>query len=202
MVVTLDVGHACKLRPVAIALADADDRVRLPAGLVFAHEDDVADLDFGCGNLDGIEEIAQAQGLGHGLVEASQHLVEVVFALLAGLRDIVPSVHIPVLVVGDLPAADDLPAVDDVDAVVSLVAEVLEAVDAHARRAAEEVAHHLRDPRPAVVVGARGTVPLQLAVPKQRLHRVATAVPVEVQRQLLVRCRDDCPVSHGLASLV
>lgn len=132
MIVVLDVRNTGHITPVAHALAEADDGVGFPAGLVLAHEHDVTDADVGDGNLDGIEEGAELELGGHGSVEASQHVVEIIFALLAGLRELAPARDVVIVVVLLLDATDDPPAVDDVDAVVSLVAEAVEPVDAHA----------------------------------------------------------------------
>ncbi len=132
VVVARDVGDAGHVGSVVHALAEADDGVDLPRGLEIAHEHEIANADVGDGHLDGIEEGAEPKLGGHGLIEASQHVVEVVLVLLAGLRELMPARDVVVAIELLLDAADDLPAVDDVDAVVALVAEPVESVDAHA----------------------------------------------------------------------
>ncbi len=115
--------------------------------------------------------------------------------------DVVPVLANATELVGDLlfvelDAVDDLPSVDDVDSVVALVAQTIEAVDSEAQGAAEEVAHYLGHSRPSVGVGARGSVPLKLAVLQKWFDRVAASVPVKVKRQVLFRRGDDGAVSH------
>lgn len=60
----------------------------------------------------------------------------------------------------------------------------------------EEVAHHLGHPRPSVAIARWRAIPLKLAVLEERFYRVTAAVPVEIERQILVRSGDDCPISH------
>ena len=158
----------------------------------------VADLELAHRHLDGVEELAEAQALRHGLVEGAQHLVEIVGALLLARLYVSDAGGPPALVVLRREALDDSPALDDVDAVVPGVHARVVGVgaDADRQRAAEEVADDLADAGPPVVVGAGRAVALELAVPKQRFDGVAAAVPVQVEPDLpFARC-DDRPVSH------
>ena len=196
MVVVLHVGDAGHVLAVANAVADADDLEELVSALVLAHPNLVADLHI-CGRgLDAVQERAEPQVLGHRLVEGAKHLVEVVIGFLARRVDVTPAPRVPVLVVVGLDTVDDLPTVDDVYAVVALVAESVEPVYAEAQGAPEEVAHHLGHPRPSVAIARWRAIPLKLAVLEERLYRVTAAVPVEIERQILVRSGDDCPISH------
>ena len=183
---------------VAGRLPEADHGVGPPAVLMLAQPHLVADLELAHRHLDGVEELAEAQALRHGLVEGAQHLVEIVGALLLARLYVSDAGGLPALVVLRREALDDSPALDDVDAVVPGIHARVVGVgaDADRQRAAEEVADDLADAGPPVAVGAGRAVALELAVPKQRLDGVAAAVPVQVEPDLpLARC-DDCPVSH------
>ena len=183
---------------VAGRLPEADHGVGPPAVLVLAQPHLVADLELAHRHLDGVEELAEAQALRHGLVEGSQHLVEIVGALLLARLHVSDAGGLPALVVLRREALDDSPALDDVDAVVPGVHARVVGVgaDADRQRAAEEVADDLADAGPPVVVGAGRAVALELAVPKQRLDGVAAAVPVQVEPDLPLARGDDRPVSH------
>ena len=179
-------------------LPEADYGVGPPAALVRAQPHLVADLELARRHLDGVEELAEAQVLRHGLVEGAQHLVEIVGALLLARLHVSDAGGLPALVVLRREAFGDPPAFDDVDAVVPGVHARVVGVgaDADRQRAAEEVADDLADAGPPVVVGAERAVALELAVPKQRLDGVAAAVPVQVEPDLPLARGDDRPVSH------
>lgn len=163
----------------------SDHRVGLVAVVDLANPDLIAQCEAGCRHDFGTQEVSQALALGHGGVEDAQHLVEVVLVLLDEA------------LVGRNPL-DNTPAFDDVDAVVAGVHPRVGgvSVDAHRARASEEVSGDLGEARPSVAVGARSPVALQLAVAQQRLDRIASAVPVQVQPDLSLRRGDDCSASH------
>lgn len=105
---------------------------------------------------------------------------------------------VPIRVVFRPQVIYDMSALDDVDAVVAGVHLAVGGVgaDAEGRGAPEEVSHDLAYPRLAVVVLARRTVALELAVLEKRLYGVTSSVPMQVEPDLALGRGDDRAVSH------